>query len=95
MEDLAGLSERYVKAGGKRITPQRRLVLRVLFEAGGHLDAREVYERVRQFDARLSLATVYRTLAVLKQMGAVRELHLDQEHHHYELDGKDDHSHLI
>jgi Fe2+ or Zn2+ uptake regulation protein len=38
---------------------------------------------------------VYRTLAVLKETGVIRELHLDQEHHHYELDDKDEHSHLV
>jgi Fe2+ or Zn2+ uptake regulation protein len=38
---------------------------------------------------------VYRTLSVLKETGVVRELHLDDEHHHYELDGEDNHSHLV
>jgi hypothetical protein len=32
----------------------------------------------------LSLATVYRTLRLLAEMGLVRELHFDEEHHHYE-----------
>jgi Fe2+ or Zn2+ uptake regulation protein len=43
----------------------------------------------------LNLSTVYRTLSVLKEAGVVRELHLDDEHHHYELDDKDEHSHLV
>lgn len=95
MHDLATVSEGRFRATGKRMTQQRRLLVRILAEAGGHLDAREVYDRARQHDPRLSLATVYRTLNSLKEAGVVRELHLDEEHHHYELDGQDGHSHLV
>lgn len=95
MDDLAVASEGRFRAAGKRMTNQRRLLLRILAEAGGHLDAREVHNRARQHDPRLSLATVYRTLNSLKEAGVVRELHLDEEHHHYELDEQDGHSHLV
>jgi len=95
MDDLAIAGERRLRAASRRITPQRRLILDTLVQAGGHLDAGEIYERARLRDPRLSLSTIYRTLAALKASGAVRELHLDQEHHHYELDNKDRHSHLV
>jgi len=95
MDDLAIAGERRLRAASRRITPQRRLILDTLSQAGGHLDAGEIYERARLHDPRLSLSTVYRTLAALKASGAVRELHLDQEHHHYELDNDDRHSHLV
>lgn len=95
MKNLSSSSERRLKASGKRITPQRKLVLNILDQASGHLDATEIYERGRKEDTRLSLATVYRTLSMLKEMGMVRELHLDDEHHHYELDDRDGHSHLV
>jgi len=95
MDDLAIAGERRLRAASRRITPQRRLILDTLVQAGGHLDAGEIYERARLRDPRLSLSTIYRTLAALKVSGAVRELHLDQEHHHYELDNDDRHSHLV
>jgi Fe2+ or Zn2+ uptake regulation protein len=95
MGDLAVLSKRRLKAAGKPVTPQRKLVVDILSQARGHLDASEIYQRGRRRDARLSLATVYRTLNVLKEIGVVRELHLDDEHHHYELDRPDKHSHLV
>jgi Fe2+ or Zn2+ uptake regulation protein len=95
MEDLAIASERRLRTAGKRITPQRKLVLGILAHADNHLDACAIYERGLRHDASLSLSTVYRTLNMLKQVGVVRELHLDDEHHHYELDGKDEHCHLI
>jgi Fur family ferric uptake transcriptional regulator len=95
MDDLAMTGERRLRAANKRITPQRRLILDVLAQADGHLDAGEIYEHARLRDPRLSLSTVYRSLSALKESAAVRELHLDQEHHHYELDTQDRHSHLV
>jgi Fur family ferric uptake transcriptional regulator len=95
MDDLALTGERRLRSAGKRITPQRKLVLDILAESQRHLDATEIYERGRRQDARLSLSTVYRTLGVLKEIGLVRELHLDDEHHHYELEKEDEHSHLV
>jgi Fe2+ or Zn2+ uptake regulation protein len=95
MKELIASSERQLRAAGKRITPQRRLVLRILAGASDHLDAQDIYERARDQDSRLSLATVYRTLAALKETGVVHELHLDDEHHHYELAAKEEHSHLV
>lgn len=95
MEDMVVVGERRLRAAGKRITSQRKLVLAILAREEGHLDAQDIYERGRRRDTHLSLSTVYRTLGVLKETGVVRELHLDDEHHHYELDGEDEHSHLV
>lgn len=78
---------------GKRMTPQRALLLQIIAEAKGHLDAEEIHRRARAQGVRLSLSTVYRTLAVLGEMGLLRELHFDEEHHHYERT-TDEHYHL-
>ena len=95
MDDQVVVGERRLRAAGKRITPQSKLVLSILVGADGHLDAHDIYERGRQQGFHLSLSTVYRTLSALKEAGVVRELHLDDEHHHYELDDRDGHSHLV
>jgi Fe2+ or Zn2+ uptake regulation protein len=95
VDDLVLAGERRLRAAGKRITPQRKLVLSILIQAGGHLDANDIFERGRRSDKDLSLSTVYRTLTVLKETGVVRELHLDAEHHHYEWASEDEHSHLV
>ena len=83
-----------LRQAGKRITPQRLLILETMRDAGGHLDADEIYRLARRKAPRLSLSTVYRTLAMLKEAGLVDELHLGEEHHHYEIKG-DGHHHLI
>ena len=95
MNDHAVVGERRLRAAGKRITPQRKLVLAILAASRGHLDAYDIHKRGRHRDPNLSLSTVYRTLNVLKETGVVSEVHLDTEHHHYELRGADEHAHLV
>ena len=70
--------------GGYRLTRQRQTILEVLEESDAHLDAREVYECVRARDARIGMATVYRTLALLTSLGLVQEHRLGEEHSHFE-----------
>ena len=87
--------KKILRRAGKRLTSQRLLILETMREADGHLDADEIHRLVRQKAPRLSLSTVYRTLAMLKEAGLVDELHLGEEHYHYELRGEKGHHHLI
>ena len=84
-----------LRAEGKRITPQRSLLLEIIRESRGHLDAGEIYHRARSRDPRISLSTVYRNLNLLKELGLIAEVHLDEEHHHYEPTEGTQHYHLI
>ena len=95
MDDRVATGVRRLRASGKRITPQRKMVLAILAEANTHLAAHDIHARAMHHDACLSLATVYRTLNILRETGVVHELHLDGEHHHYELSTKEEHSHLV
>ena len=74
-------------ATGRRLTNQRRLLLEVLTECDDHLDAEGVYALAKGRDPNISLATVYRTLKVLKEAGIVQERMLDREgqRHYYEM----------
>ena len=86
---------RALHAQGLRITPQRRLVHHLLREQGGHLSANEVYLLARQQRPRISLSTVYRTLELFEALGLVRALHLESEHHRYEIASDGEHHHMI
>ena len=88
-------TRRALTGHGVRMTRQRALILEVIREGRGHLDADEVYRRARERQSRLSLSTVYRTLQRLKQLGLVEELHFDEAHHHYELKPATEHHHLV
>lgn len=85
-----------LRQAGKRVTPQRLLILETIREGEGHLDADEIHRLAKRKSPRLSLSTVYRTINLLKEAGVIEEVHLGEEHHHYELrDEKGHHHHLI
>lgn len=95
-EEQSGSAPRQIlRAGGKRVTSQRALLLRIMQGSGGHLDADEIYRQAREHDPRISLSTVYRTLNLLKELDLVEELHFDEEHHHYEMAAEKAHYHLV
>jgi Fe2+ or Zn2+ uptake regulation protein len=73
-----------IHAQGLRATRQRQLVLDVLKDNPGHLDAEAIHDQVKIHDPRISLATVYRTLALLKRLGLVAEHSLGEDHGHFE-----------
>jgi Fe2+ or Zn2+ uptake regulation protein len=78
-----------------RVTGQRRLLLEIIRAHGEHLDAEELYSLARQQYPRLSRSTVYRTMRLLRDLGLIDEVHLGQDHHHYEIKAPAHHHHLI
>jgi Fe2+ or Zn2+ uptake regulation protein len=73
---------------------QRRLILDVLKDSEEHLEADAVHDRAKKQAPGLSLATVYRTLALLKEMGLVEEHRLGEGHSHYEAMQEEPHYHF-
>lgn len=82
-------------ATGRRLTGQRRALLEIIRAQGAHLDAQELYLLAREQHPRLNISTVYRTLGLLRDLGLVDEVHLGQDHHHYEIKPAATHHHLI
>tara|TARA_Y100001968_G_scaffold310883_1_gene332256 strand:+ start:257 stop:709 length:453 start_codon:yes stop_codon:yes gene_type:complete len=88
-----------LRQDGRRLTSQRRKTLN-LFEkigSGIHLSAEEVHSQLLKSNARVSLATIYRTLKLLVSMGFLKELELSEGGHRFELLSQEhpDHHHLI
>jgi Fe2+ or Zn2+ uptake regulation protein len=59
------------REAGLRVTSQRLALLNLMRAQGGFLDAEQLHELARLRGANLSLATVYRTLALFKEMSLV------------------------
>jgi Fur family ferric uptake transcriptional regulator len=76
------------------VTAQRRLLLDILRDADGHLDAKELYRQASAKNPHISLATVYRTLRLFKELGLVDERHLDKVHCYYEIKRSSEHYHV-
>lgn len=81
---------------GLRLTPQRELVLQILREASEHLDAEGIWQNARQYDQDINLATIYRNLNVLSQIGLIQQSFLGegQKRGYYELIDKPVHYHF-
>lgn len=54
-----------------RATGQRLAVMQSLVESQSHLSAEDIYLRLKETHPTLSLSTVYKTLQVMAEMGAV------------------------
>ncbi len=79
---------------GRRVTRQRQLVMQVLRDNPGHLEVEAVYALAKASDPNISLPTVYRTLAVLKEMGLVEDHTLGEDHAHFEAAPETPHYHF-
>jgi Fur family ferric uptake transcriptional regulator len=82
---------------GYRLTTPREAILRVLSENKKHLSADEIFFLVREKYRGIGLATIYRTLDLLVQMGMVSKFDFGDGRARYELISKDEthHHHLI
>jgi len=84
-------------ARGVRITAQRRLLVEIMQNSPRHLDAADLLEIAKKEDPGIDRATVYRTIALLKNCGLIDELdlmHLQGEKHYYEAKTNRDHCHM-
>ena len=82
-------------AKGLRMTDQRRVIARVLGEAFDHPDVEELYARAARIDARISLATVYRTVKLFEEAGLLERHVFGDRRARYEDAERDHHDHLI
>lgn len=83
------------KITGRPVTSQRTLLLELIRQADGHLDADELHRRAQKRNPRISLATVYRNLRLFKELGLIAESDLGGTHSHYEMKGEAEHHHLV
>jgi Fur family ferric uptake transcriptional regulator len=80
---------------GRAVTSQRKLLLSLIKKAGGHISAKELYRLASKKNESISLATVYRTLQLFKELGLVEERRLGQMYCHYEMKESAEHQHLV
>lgn len=83
-----------------RLTPQRKLVLKIFLEnKERHLSAEEVFRLSREKGEDIGLATIYRTLELLEELALLHKMNfgdgrsryeltpsnVEQHHHHHHL----------
>jgi len=78
-----------------RITPQRLAVLKVLAASEGHPSVEQIYEQVKRRFPTTSLATIYKTVTLLKELNEVLELGFPEGSNRYDGHRPYPHPHLI
>lgn len=83
--DMNELKEN-LKQKGYKLTPQRRSIVDIIIEKEGeHLTAEEIYDEVKKICPEIGLATVYRTVLLLEEVGVICKLDLSDGCSRYEL----------
>ncbi|RUM35018.1 MAG: Fur family transcriptional regulator, partial [Desulfobulbus sp.] len=76
-----------------RMTHQREVILDELGKAKGHPTADSLYEKVKKRLPRISLATVYRNLEILSEVGMIRKLEISGRQKRFDWD-LEQHDHI-
>ena len=84
-----------LKERGFRLTPQRKAVLKVLASSDHHPSVEHIYKQVKKDFPMTSLATVYKTVTLLKELGEVLELGFADGSNRYDGRKPNPHPHLI
>lgn len=83
-----------LKKKGCRMTPQRLELVRIIAASEGHPSANQLYEEIKNQFPTMSQATVYNTLALLKDMNQILEIDLHGDSH-YDGNRPEPHPHII
>ena len=78
-----------------RVTPQRVMILQAIVDADRHLTAEEIHEVVKKTYPVIDLATIYRTLQLLKSLRLVTEIVPPDGSTEYEFAGDGRHHHMV
>lgn len=89
---MTNLLQKCIDAGLK-ITEQRKVILKVLEESADHPSVEMVCARAKEIDSSVSIATVYRTLGLLDELGLVLKHDFGETHARFEVKPDHDHEH--
>jgi Fur family transcriptional regulator, ferric uptake regulator len=85
-----------MKEHGLRCTSERIAVLQEIYRSNTHLDADELFVKLKNRGVGISRATVYHTLDLLMKFRLVSRTDLGHKHTHYEKAyGVENHLHMI
>ncbi|PHR28798.1 MAG: transcriptional repressor [Desulfotalea sp.] len=84
-----------LKKSDHRITPQRLAIFKILANSVGHPSAEAIHGALLDNHPTMSLATVYKTLTLLKQEGEVLELQFSDLGNRYDGNKPYPHPHVI
>lgn len=78
-----------------RLTPQRLAILKILAASNGHPSVDKIFDQVKLDFPTTSLATVYKTVTLLKELGEVLELGFPDGSNRYDGNKPYPHPHMV
>ena len=84
-----------LRGKGLRITPQRLAILRILATSREHPTAEAIYQQVHAQFPTTSLATIYKTVSLLGELGEIRQLSFGEQRSRYNGATPHPHPHLV
>lgn len=84
-----------LKERGVRVTPQRAMILQAIETMPGHLTAEDVYRVVHEMNPYVNLATVYRTLELLRGLDLIGDADMGAGATHFALRSHGNHHHAV
>ena len=85
-----------IKKKGHRVTRSRELICKIIEDSGhAHFTVDELYKKVIKKNADIDLATVYRTLELLGEIGLIAHLHQAHGSGIYFLKNNENTMHII
>lgn len=85
---------KYLKEKGYKVTPQRIAVYDILKNTKEHPSVDMLYSKLQPIYPTMSLATVYKSLEVFKELGLVQELNVGEDKFRYDAN-VNQHPHII
>jgi Fur family ferric uptake transcriptional regulator len=88
-----------LRENGYKLTPQRRATIEIILKnEGKHMSTEEIFLEVKKTNPKIGLATVYRTMLLLEELGILLKHNFEDGRNRYELSHPEedhDHHHLI
>jgi Fur family ferric uptake transcriptional regulator len=93
--EIGERARQYFRKNGLKLTQGRTTILESVDACEGHFDADELYDILKRAGAKVSRATVYRTLPLLVKTGVIKETVRSGDRSRYEHSfGHSHHDHL-
>jgi Fur family peroxide stress response transcriptional regulator len=84
-----------IKENNQRLTPQRLAIVKILAHSESHPSVEKIYQQLHDDFPTMSLATVYKTVSLVKDLGELLELGFSDGSNRYDGNKPYPHPHVI
>lgn len=86
---------RKLRDNGHKLTPQRMAIVKILAKSDGHPSVEDIHDQIKKKFPTMSLATVYRSIILIKSLGEVLELGFPDGSNRYDGNKPNPHPHIV